>query len=134
MEDFTALRLILQDTNDNEPGDYRLQESLQARAAAEAFHRHTVSPQTLLAASMNKNPPSMVPLPSLGLAGYGLAGGRASASPPAREGGSPPVSSASHSPRQSSGGQAPWNFEEQFKQVSSIRPTCNSRHRCAVFH
>ena len=50
----------------------------------------------------------------------------AAVSPPAREAASPPSSSAAHSPRQpSSGNQASWNFEEQFKQVSSHRRLCH---------
>ena len=112
-----------------EISDYRLQESLRARAAAEAaaLQRHPLSPQSLLAASMASNPPSLVPLPGLGgLAGFGGAAGRSSVSPPAREAASPPSSSAAHSPRQpSSGNQASWNFEEQFKQVSSHRRLCH---------
>ena len=78
---------------------------------------------------MASNPPSLVPLPGLaGLAGYGGGAGRpSSVSPPAREAASPPSSSAGHSPRQptaatgsgpGTGTQAPWNYEEQFKQVS----------------
>ncbi|XP_037078645.1 AT-rich interactive domain-containing protein 3A-like, partial [Pollicipes pollicipes] len=60
------------------------------------------------------------PLPGLGLAGYGGSGGRASSSPPARDTVSPPVSSAAQSPRQGSAGNAPWNYEEQFKQLYEI--------------
>ena len=116
-----------QDTNDNDASpEFRLRE-----AASLQQQRHLLSPQSLLAASMAAAPPSLVPLPGLtGLTGYGGGGvGRAgSVSPPAREAASPPTSSsAGHSPRQPSAAtgtpngaaaQAPWNYEEQFKQVS----------------
>ena len=113
-----ALRLnFFSQISEEEVADYRLEESLQARAAAEAaLQRPRLSPQSLLAASLATNPPSLVTLPGLG----GLAGRPTSLSPPAREAASPPGSSAAHSPRQpGSGNQASWNFEEQFKQVSS---------------
>ncbi|XP_037078628.1 AT-rich interactive domain-containing protein 3A-like, partial [Pollicipes pollicipes] len=62
----------------------------------------------------------LVPLPGLGLAGYGGSGGRASSSPPARDTVSPPVNSAAQSPRQGSANHASWNYEEQFKQLYEI--------------
>ncbi|XP_043225272.1 AT-rich interactive domain-containing protein 3C-like [Amphibalanus amphitrite] len=118
------------DTNDNEAPDFRLREPVQSRASADpsSLPRHRLSPQSLLAASMASNPPSLVPLPGLGgLASYGGAAGRASsASPPAREAASPPTSSSGHSPRQPAAAtgtgntQAPWNYEEQFKQLYEI--------------
>ncbi|KAF0293180.1 AT-rich interactive domain-containing protein 3C [Amphibalanus amphitrite] len=117
------------DTSD-ESSDYRLQDGMMSRASADpsSLPRHRLSPQSLLAASMASNPPSLVPLPGLGgLAGYGGAAGRASsASPPAREAASPPTSSSGHSPRQPAAAtgtgntQAPWNYEEQFKQLYEI--------------
>ena len=119
-----SLSVFLQDTNDNEAPDFRLRDSVPSHVSTEAasLPRPRLSPQSLLAASMASNPPSLVPL--AGLAGYGRT---SSVSPPAREAASPPSSSAGHSPRQpaaatgtgtGNGAQAPWNYEEQFKQVS----------------
>lgn len=111
----------LQDPNDNEPADPR------AEYPGAALTRRPLSPASLLSAPLPMSPPSLVATPGrLGglasLGGYGGAAGEraGSASPPPREAPSPPASSAGHSPGHATPGQATWNYEEQFKQVSTI--------------